>query len=72
MPKSQLANLYASKNNKDNVTKIQDKKSENNTAKKVPKRVEKVQEQPKPKPPKSIESALNSVLKKVAMWRLFF
>lgn len=64
MHKSQLLNLYESKN-KENVARNQEKKNESNNAKKVQKKTEKPQEQPKAKPPKNIESALNSVSIKI-------
>lgn len=60
VPKSQVQNIYGNaKNIKDNSKPKE--KSKPQEVKKPQKKAEKSQEPTKPKPPKSIESALNSV-----------
>lgn len=61
VPKSQVQNLYNSnKSNKENKKPNEKPKTPENNVKKTQKK-EKSQELAKPKPPKSIESALNNV-----------
>lgn len=67
---SQVKNLYkVNKNNKENQKPQEKSKVQENETKKVQKKVEKQRESVKPKPPKSIESALNSVSNK---WKFVF
>lgn len=58
VPQSQIKNLFSK--SKDNQKQEKNKKVENQP-KKPQKKVEKLPEPSKPKPPKSIESALNYV-----------
>ncbi|KAJ8935395.1 hypothetical protein NQ314_012813 [Rhamnusium bicolor] len=61
LPKSQVQNLYSNnKSNKENKKPQEKNKSQDKGDKKLQKK-EKPQEVPKPKPPKSIESALNLI-----------